>query len=283
MGTYFNPDNRSFRKDRNNKVYVDKTGLLEFLNSKIETSSNCISVSHARRFGKSHAAGMIDAYYSLGSDSLELFSDTEIATKDDFKEHLNKYNVIHLDISSVLDFHKDDLIEEIKKRLCDDFSKVYNQELDYSKDTYLIINDIFMKTKIPFVIIIDEWDCVIRNCADDEKLVHKYLQFLHALFKSEESKNFLALAYITGILPIKKINDESALNNFREYSMVKAKPITKYFGFTEDEVRNLCEKYDMDFETMKSWYNGYLIDGEHMYNPNSVCCAIENDDYDSYW
>ncbi|MEE1010319.1 MAG: AAA family ATPase, partial [Agathobacter sp.] len=81
MGTYFNPDNRSFRKDRNNKVYVDKTGLLEFLNSKIETSSNCISVSHARRFGKSHAAGMIDAYYSLGSDSLELFSDTEIATK----------------------------------------------------------------------------------------------------------------------------------------------------------------------------------------------------------
>ena len=283
MGTYFNPDNRSFRKDRNNKVYVDKTGLLEFLNSKIETSSNCISVSHARRFGKSHAAGMIDAYYSLGSDSLELFSDTEIATKDDFKEHLNKYNVIHLDISTFLDFYKDNITEKITEYLYDEFREVFGEKIDYTKNISAVLMQIYRETGTTFVIIIDEWDCVIRNCADDEKLVHKYLQFLHALFKSEESKNFLALAYITGILPIKKINDESALNNFREYSMVKAKPITKYFGFTEDEVRNLCEKYDMDFETMKSWYNGYLIDGEHMYNPNSVCCAIENDDYDSYW
>ena len=123
---------------------------------------------------------------------------------------------------------------------------------------------------------------MIRN-SGDEALVHKYLQFLHSLFKSEESKAFLALAYITGILPIKKIKDESALNNFDEYTMIKCKPITKYFGFTEEEVKELCHKYDMDFETTKTWYNGYLIDGIHMYNPNSVSLAMKKQDFDSYW
>ena len=141
---------------------------------------------------------------------------------------------------------------------------------------------IYEKTGIPFVIIIDEWDCVIRN-SNDQALVHKYLQFLHSLFKSEESKSFLALGYITGILPIKKIEDESALNNFQEYTMLKSRPITEYYGFTEDEVKELCQKYDMDFETMKAWYNGYLIDGMHMYNPNSVSMAINYQDFDSYW
>ena len=141
---------------------------------------------------------------------------------------------------------------------------------------------IYQKTNIPFVIIIDEWDCVIRN-SNDENLVHKYLQFLHSLFKSEESKSFLALAYITGILPIKKIKDESALNNFREYTMLDTYPITEFYGFTEEEVKNLCETYDMDFDTVKAWYNGYLINETHMYNPNSVAMALDRQIYDSYW
>ena len=114
-----------------------------------------------------------------------------------------------------------------------------------------VLMSVYKITNIPFVIIIDEWDCVIRN-SRDKALVHKYLQFLHSLFKSEESKAFLGLAYITGILPIKKIKDESALNNFREYTMLKSKQITKYFGFTEEEVQTLCQKYDMDFDTVKT-------------------------------
>lgn len=283
MGTYFNPNNESFTKDKKSEIYIDKTGLLEFLNKRLETNNNCISVSHARRFGKSHAAGMIDAYYSLGSNSESLFSDTEIAEKKSFREHLNKYNVIHLDISSIFDFHKEDLIEEIHKRISKEVRQKYDDKLDYDNDLYLLFNDIYNIEGIPFVIIIDEWDCVIRNAADNQALVHQYLQFLHSLFKSEESKKFLALAYITGILPIKKIKDESALNNFREYTMLKSKPITQYYGFTEKDVKELCEKYDMDFETTKAWYNGYLIDGMHMYNPNSVSQAMMNQDYDSYW
>lgn len=282
MGKYFNPSNESFAQAKNSMIYIDKTGLLDILNKRLSTEEKCIALSHARRFGKSHAAGMIDAYYSLGCDSTNLFDNTKISSSDDYKKYMNKYNVIHLDISSIWDFHKEDLIETIQERLCTDFQKEYGTALDYHNDLYVLLQDIYEQSGIPFVIIIDEWDCVIRN-SENKELVHKYLQFLHSLFKSEESKAFLALAYITGILPIKKIQDESALNNFREYTMLKSKPITEYYGFTEDEVKDLCKKYDMDFDSTKAWYNGYLIDGKHMYNPNSVSQAMEVGEFDSYW
>ena len=282
MGVYFNPGNESFAKDKNYKIYVDKTGLLNDLNELIGTPRNCLAVSHARRFGKSHAAGMIDAYYSLGSDSEKLFEDTKIAQNPDYKKYMNRYNVIHLDISTFWDSYKENITEKIVEYIYKDFKHVFGNELNYEDSLSYNLMMIYQKTKTPFVVIIDEWDCVIRN-SENKELVHQYLQFLHSLFKSEESKAFLALAYITGILPIKKIKDESALNNFSEYTMLKSKPITQYYGFTEDEVKVLCERFDMDFESMKAWYNGYLIDGMHMYNPNSVSMALAQQDFDSYW
>ena len=99
MGTYFNPSNAGFRQAVNSRIYIDKTQMIDILNSRLFTEEKCISVSHARRFGKSQAARMIDAYYSMGCDSRELFSDLEISKSPDFEKHLNKYNVIHLDIA----------------------------------------------------------------------------------------------------------------------------------------------------------------------------------------
>ena len=282
MGLYFNPGNASFQKAMRSEIYVDKTGLLEILNSRLCSEDNCVALSHARRFGKSQAAGMIDAYYSLGSDSKELFAGFEIATKPDFEEHLNKYNVIHVDISSFEDYYKDDLVEQLERSLRKELQKEY-PDIDYGAYFANVLNQIRNASGAPFVIIIDEWDCLIRNQAENTALVHDYLQFLHSLFKSEEAKNFLALAYITGILPIKKINNESALNNFREYTMLDAKQLTPYFGFTESEVKKLCERFEMDFESVKKWYDGYLIDGQHMYNPNSVYRAMTDHSLESYW
>ena len=282
MGVYFNPNNGSFTCDKNSKIYVDKTGLLEYLNDVLGTNGKCLAVSHARRFGKSHAAGMIDAYYSLGCDSSNLFDDTKIAANPDYRKYMNQYNVIHIDVSSFWDFYKVNIVEKTIEYICDDIKEAYGDQIDYEKKINSVLMSVYKKTNIPFVIIIDEWDCVIRN-SEDKELVHKYLQFLHSLFKSEESKSFLALAYITGILPIKKIKDESALNNFAEYTMLKSKPITEYYGFTEEEVKALCKQFDMDFESTKAWYNGYLIDGMHMYNPNSVAMAMKQRDFDSYW
>lgn len=287
VGTYFNPSNTGFRKSAEDELYVDKSGLLNLLNKKILAEKNCISVSHARRFGKSQAANMIDAYYSRGCDSGELFSKLEIAKAFDYEKHLNRYNVLHLDISSFTDDYSDDLVNQIKAHIFDEFKAKY-PDVDYKKSTAAVMNQVYYASeeksvKYPFVIIIDEWDCVIRNFSDKPELVHEYLQFLHALFKSKESKEFLALGYITGILPIKKIDDESALNNFFEYTMTDSGEFTTYFGFTEKEVDYLCEKFDMNKDSVKEWYNGYLIDGEHMYNPNSVYNAVVRKKLKSYW
>ena len=291
MGTYFNPSNAGFRKALNNEIYIDKSGLLNILNSKLFIERNCISVSHARRFGKSQAAEMIDAYYSRGCDSREIFSGLEISKSPDFEKHLNKYNVIHLDISSFTDDYSDNLVKEIKRHIFNEFREIY-PDVDYSNSTASVLKQIYDRSeekadgkavRCPFVIIIDEWDCVVRNFSDKPELVHEYLQFLHSLFKSKESKEFLALGYITGILPIKKTEDESALNNFREYTMTDSKELTPYFGFTEEETKELCRKYDMNFDSVREWYNGYLINGKHMYNPNSVYQAMIDHKLESYW
>lgn len=146
-----------------------------------------------------------------------------------------------------------------------------------------ILADVYQKTGNQLVIIIDEWDCVVRNYTDKTDVVHEYLQFLHDLFKSEESKSFLALAYITGILPIKKIENESALNNFDEYTMLNSGNLSQYYGFTEEEVKKLCQKYNMEFDSIKAWYNGYFINELHMYNPNSVVSAMLRRQIASYW
>ena len=283
MGMYFNPDHDAFLQAVNSQIYIDKTGLLNITNQLLRTEKKCISLSHARRFGKSQVARMIDAYYSLGSDSKELFSKFEIAKSPDFEKHLNKYNVIHLDISSFTDYFNDNLVETIIQYVYDEFRDAFGKDINYDKTFGNVLYQVYQKTGIPFVIIIDEWDCVIRNLSDNKELLHDYMQFLHSIFKSEEAQSFLALAYITGILPIKKINDESALNNFREYTMLDSKNLTKYFGFTTDEVKVLCDKYDMDFEAVKEWYNGYLINGLHMYNPNSVYESMIDHRLDSYW
>ena len=283
MGTYFNPGNESFKKIVKSQVYVDKTMLLSETNKLLDTESCCIALSHARRFGKSQAAGMIDAYYSFGSDSRELFAPYKIAKEKDFETHLNKYNVIHVDVASASDLNEEEVVETILKRLFFEFKQEFQDKVDYSQPLHLILNDIYKLTDRKFVIIIDEWDCVVRNQAENQELVHKYLQFLHSLFKSEEAKSFLALAYITGILPIKKIDNESALNNFREYTMIDSKQFTPYFGFTEEEVKDLCRQYDMNFDSVKKWYNGYLINNQHMYNPNSVSQAMTDHSLESYW
>lgn len=283
MGTYFNPGNEGFQKAVRSDIYVDKTGLIRYMNKLLNTENNCIALSHARRFGKSQAAGMLEAYYSRGCDSGRLFAPFEIARDAEFELHLNKYNVIHLDISSFERTYKDNIVDGIVQRLYENIKQELPEILSGDCPISEILNDVYRKSGRQLVIIIDEWDSIVRNYEDRPEVVHEYLQLLHDLFKSEEAKSFLALGYITGILPIKKIENESALNNFDEYTMLNSNRLTPYYGFTEDEVRQLCQKYAMDFESIRTWYNGYLISGRHMYNPNSVVSALRRSELASYW
>jgi hypothetical protein len=104
------------------------------------------------------------------------------------------------------------------------------------------------------------------------------------MFKSAPSAAFVELAYLTGILPIKRYNSESALNNFREFTMTRPGKLAEYIGFTEDEVKTLCREYDMDFAETKQWYDGYSFPNiDHVYNPNAVVNAMLNGEFGSYW
>ena len=296
MGTYVNPGNNSFLSDTSGEIYIDKTELLEVLNQAINTPGRYFAVSRARRFGKSMAAGMIDAYYSRGCDSRELFAPYEIAGAADYEKHLNQYNVVHFDVASFFNAAKrpEDVIPLMDGTLMESMKEEfpYLCGKEYA-NTAAAIYDVYHREGRQFIIVIDEWECIIRDAKDDEKLILDYLKYLRGFFKTEESKQFLALGYITGILPIKKIKGESALNNFREYTMISPKMLAPYFGFSEKEVEGLCRTYHMDMKAVRRWYDGYQMQWRdsisqeqhklHMYNPNSLVNAMIDGVTESYW
>ena len=288
MGIYINPSNDGFKQAINSKIYVDKTGLIAELNNILETEQKYICVSRARRFGKSVTANMIKAYYSKGCDSQALFEGLEIAQDDRFMEHLNKYDVIHIDMSSMWINSKkqaEGFITFLNNILFAELAKEY-ADADISKCNTLAmaLAQINHKLGIKFVIIIDEWDTIFREEKGNEMLQDEYISMLRGVFKSDEASRFIALAYITGILPIKKYGIESALNNFKEYTMIDPVKFARYYGFTQKEVKALCENYEMDYEKVQKWYDGYsFIDEPHIYNPNSVVNAMIDQRYKSYW
>ncbi len=93
MGTYLNPGNGGFERIAKSG-YIDKTGMIGIINSRINTTNNLICISRPRRFGKSYAAQMLCAYYDHTCNSHSLFDDKEISKTECYTEHLNKYNVI---------------------------------------------------------------------------------------------------------------------------------------------------------------------------------------------
>ena len=295
MGTYVNPGNKSFTTDTGGEIYVDKTGLIEILNKSISGPNHFFAVSRPRRFGKSMAAGMIDAYYSRGCDSETLFSKYEISKSPDFRTHLNKYNVLHFDTATFLNAAKtpEDVIPMMDRRILEEMKEEFPYLIDRNpEDVPDAINLAYKHDNTQFIVIIDEYDCIIRDAKDDEKLITDYLKYLRGFFKTEESKKFLALGYITGILPIKKVDGESALNNFYEYTMVSPGELMPFFGFTEDEVEDICQKHGQTIDNIGKWYDGYLLPepGEweheklvHVYNPNSIVEAFTKKKLASYW
>ena len=284
MGNYLNPGNDMFYKMVHSEIYVDKTGLIGYCNHVINTMQRYICVSRPRRFGKSMAANMLSAYYSRECDSEKLFEGLEISKESGFKKHLNQYDTIFLNMQEFLSRtgDVDKLIDRIKKLVIREL-KAEHPDVDYFDDTDLVesMQDIYREKKIPFVVIIDEWDCIFREYKQDKEAQEKYLDFLRDLLKD---KGYIHLAYMTGILPIKKYGTHSALNMFDEFSMIDPGPLARYVGFTENEVKKLCEQYQMDMAEIKNWYDGYFTaSGKRLYNPRSVVMALRFNQLSNYW
>ena len=283
MGIYLNPGNIDFQQALNSKIYVDKSMLIEYANSVIYTEQKFICVSRPRRFGKSMAANMLTAYYSRGCDSREMFSRLKIANSESFEKHLNKYNVIRINMMDFFSEYGDttEMLTNLQKEIMFEIIEEFPNVRYYDKTKLMrSLKDVFEKYQVPFVFIIDEWDCVLRDKKNDIKAQEIYLKFLSALFKNQ---SYPALVYMTGILPIKKYGGHSAINAFYEYSMTDAEPISEFTGFTEDEVKNLCQKYNKPFSEMKRWYDGYNLNGISIYNPKSVVESILRGQFNNYW
>lgn len=290
MGKYVNPGNKAFERVVKTGKYVDKTGMIEFTNNIINDLRPLICFSRPRRFGKSIAAHMLTAYYSKGCDSREIFSGLKIAGLPTFEDELNQNTVIFLDIQWLKSVAADQgqmeqIVSFMQAQVIEELLEIYPDIVD--KDEKSLANALFSinnATDAQFIVIIDEWDCLFREAKDNKSLQDEYVRFLRAMFKGAASDAFIKLAYITGILPIKKYGTQSALNNFREYTMVEPYFLAEYIGFTEEEVQALCEQYKMDFEECKRWYDGYSFDEvQSVYSPNSVINAMNNRKFGSYW
>ncbi len=287
MGLYLNPGNEAFRQIRRG-VYVDKTGLIDFANGTVETSAKLTCFSRPRRFGKSFAAKMLCAYYDKSCDSKELFQGLKISEMDSYEKYLNKFDVIYLDITWFISTVKsiENVVGDLQKSVIGELKAAFSCVSESNEDSLArMLADIAHTTKQKFVIIIDEWDALFREAKDDVAIQKEYVQLLRGLFKGGPlTDETIAAAYMTGILPIKKYGTESALTDFQEFTMTRPAKLAKFVGFTEAEVKELCKKYQMDFESMQTWYDGYSFSRiQHVYSPNSVMLAIRNEEFQNYW
>ena len=286
MGMFVNPDNSAFQVALNSEIYVDKTGLIKYTNRVLNTLQGYICNSRPRRFGKSITANMLTAYYSRGCDSEAIFAGLEISKSADFKKHLNQYDVIHLDIQwcmepaggpeQVVSYISEKTIAELKGY----YSDVLTENTGSLPEALSRIN---AATGKKFIIIIDEWDVLIRDESANTKAQEDYINFLRGMFKGTEPTKYVQLAYLTGILPIIKEKTQSALNNFDEFTMLSASNLAPYIGFTKDEVQKLAEVYYQDFDDVKRWYDGYLLRDYQVYNPRAVVSVMLRGEFKSYW
>ena len=287
MGIFLNPGNIGFEQIVSEDTYVDKTGIIGYLNQWLNKSTRYVCVSRARRFGKTVAAKTIQAYYDNSCDSRELFAPYEIARVPSFETYINKYDVIGLDLLAFFQRRHDhktfiDRLEmAVLAEICDKWPDIDGLVDMTLADALVKVHD---KTGAQFVFVIDEWDAVFRYYPKDESLQSEWIHFLRDMFKQANMDKCVALVYMTGILPVKKYSTQSSLNQFFEYTMIQPLELEKYVGFLPSEVDALCEKFDMDRAEAANWYDGYTFPHEHhVYNPCSVAKAMKSHTYSCYW
>ena len=288
MGVYLNPGAKALQQGRKSQIYVDKSEMLEYLNVVLDTERRFVCVSRPRRFGKTMAANMVCAYYDRTVDGAAEFAGLKIVGDAGFDANRNRYDVVHVNMQEFLSATHEvgALISMLSQLLTRGMSQQY-PDLDILTSAGLpaAMADCYAQTGTQFVIVIDEWDCPMREMKSDHEAQRRYLDFLRAWLKD---KPYVALCYMTGILPIKKYGTHSALNMFSEFSMTSPRQMAPFVGFTEAEVRELCDEWHRDFDECRAWYDGYLLEGAEgarveAYSPKSVVEAMTSGVFESYW
>lgn len=269
-----------YRELVNSKFFVDKSAMIEHLNRRIRTNTKYVCITKPRRFGKTSVLHMLGAYYCKAYDTGELFGRLRICECETYLTHLNQYNIIHLSLNrlpdkgSTYEDYLNFILSSVKHDITEAYPEIGNREFGS-------LADMLAATRDQFIFLIDEWDYIFSHDLYPESQ-SSFLEFLRNLLKDQP---YVALAYMTGVLPIKQYSTGSALNMFREYTMLKDPFFEEYFGFTEKEAEGLCEKQEaLSMDEIQDWYNGYQTkSGVRLYNPRSVICALEDGVCQSYW
>ncbi len=309
MGSILNPasDNSfiSLVKARDTRIFVDKTSFIARTNALLNTDGKLLAVTRPRRFGKTVTAHMLSAYYSKGYAGRSIFADLAIEEQKGYAEHLNQYNVLYVDMNSIKDRYVsykadpslhigavDDIVDFLQylavrelKEIQEYAALIASDPLIGRKSLSSALEIICRHSSEQFILIMDEWDLIYREYQHESALQEKFIEFLRGLFKADDGVSSFALAYLTGILPIKKDNSQSALNGFDEYNMLTPGDLAPYFGFTDEEVARIVQSPNcrVSHQELREWYEEYRIRGVDIYNPNSVCKAVSRSECISYW
>ncbi len=285
---YVNPGYSEFKSAIEDEIYVDKTMIISELNKLVgKKSSRFVCMTRPRRFGKSYVGDLICAYYSRNCDSRNLFNGLKLSQAPSFEQYLNKLDVIRFDLGGMYDKFKDDkddIITVVSREVCRELRKEFPEvTIELGTSLSEAISRIYYQTEHKFVIFIDEYDALVREKVA-QPLFDSYLRFLNGLFKEATTQSAIALAYITGILPIVREKMQSKLNVFREYNFLYPEPFTEFMGFSEAETKELCERFDMSFEECKMWYDGYHLKNDiSVFSPKSVTEAMTRHEFADYW
>lgn len=282
MAIYLNTNMayKDFKMLSSDKYFVDKSSMIEKVNERINTKNRYLCITKPRRFGKTSVLNMLGAYYGKAYPSNMIFDNLNISKSKSYAKHLNQYNIIIFSMNELSGKGNSycDYIERFEAIIDHDIREAYPALSNKKFDS---LPDLLTATGDEFVFIIDEWDYIFSHELYEENQ-SDFLEFLRNLLKD---KPYVAFAYMTGVLPIKKYSTGSALNMFKEYTMLNDPCFEEYFGFTESEVEMLCEKQSkLSLEEISEWYNGYTTKaGGKIYNPRSVVCALEDEYCQSYW
>ena len=307
MGCILNPNKENsfvrLVQFKDKDIFVDKTDFIEKMSAKINADKRFFAMIRPRRFGKTVTAHMLLAYYSKGYDGKKIFDKLKISYKDGYTDHLNKYDVIYVDmnficglykgylkksnkiqgVETLVDYLEYSVIKDLRER--EEFAACFQKHQIENVGLLEALSNLLNDLNAQFIFIMDEWDLVYRDYRDDSQLQEDFINLLRDLFKSDGGKACFALAYLTGILPIKKDNSQSALNGFKEYNMLRPAPFESFFGFTEDEVAAIakCPSCEVSSHDLRDWYEGYKLNGIDIFNPNSVVSAVSDGVCQSYW
>lgn len=271
-----------FQSAVNSEIYVDKSLLIQKVSVKMQTGDKYICLTRPRRFGKSMNAQMLGAYYTKGLDSTSLFENLSISKTAEYPKNRNCHNVIFMDMSRMPDVCQSfqDYYAFVLQGIREDLEEAYPL---LKNKKYLSVSQMFRDSGESFVFIIDEWDSIFYKDFMSVSDKNAYLSFLKNLLKDQP---YVELAYMTGVLPIAKYSSGSELNMFDEYNFMNDTIYEDYFGFSEQEVKMLCEKYShsLTYEELKKWYDGYCLrDGRSLFNPRSVSKALIRGVCLNYW